>query len=232
MFLSGLSDDLEYQPLFIHPLCRPCGEAGDIARGVKPYLPVWSSVGPSGARRPGNSVGRSASNAGNGHTPGGLWSLEFGSAAVTAIPIPSTSLTGSTARPTGCSAPNSRTGRLLEVHGPLPFCRRVASTACTGGGAAQPATCSPEKSWAAALSKGNTRPARSSAKIRSDNFLQRPPPPGTGLKGNPIKQLRFGNCRGEWHRDRVRARPCEYSGRRHRAAYGFGRYWQCRLTSS
>ena len=33
-----------------------------------------------------------------------------GSAAVTAIPIPSTSPTGSTARPTGCSAPYSRTG--------------------------------------------------------------------------------------------------------------------------
>jgi hypothetical protein len=41
-----------------------------------------------------------------GMRPGGLWTIEFGSAATTAVPIRSTSLTVSTARRTGCWAPH------------------------------------------------------------------------------------------------------------------------------
>ena len=35
--------------------------------------------------------------------------------------------------------------RLVGLRGRLPFCRRVARTACIGGGAAEPATCSPRR---------------------------------------------------------------------------------------
>jgi hypothetical protein len=66
-------------------------------------------------RRPGSSAGRSGSLSARAARRAGFGPLGSGSAAVTAIPIPSTSLTGSTARRTGCSAPYSRTARRSQL---------------------------------------------------------------------------------------------------------------------
>ena len=70
-------------------------------------------------RRPGSTAARSGSMSARATRRAGFGPLISGSAATTAIPIPSTSLTGSTARRTGCSAPSSRTARSsLDSGGP------------------------------------------------------------------------------------------------------------------
>jgi uncharacterized protein (TIGR03118 family) len=128
-------------------------------RFINHYWSVTSAFSIAGStpstRQPGSSVGRSRSMSARATRRAGFGPLISGSAAVTAIPIPSTSLTGSTARRTGCSAPYSRTGTARRTSRTALFAEGSRGTACIGGGAAEPATCSPRRPQARLLTSNS-----------------------------------------------------------------------------